>query len=212
MVSRLTRAQQNARNRGLLLAAAREVFLVRGYHAATLEQIAERAGFSKGVVYSRFSSKADLFLALLERRIAERAAENRRVIEGTSGAEGIVLLSRHTAAREQADRDWWLLLIEFRVHAARDPELNARYAMAHARTVQGIAAVIEELYDRAAEAPPAPPQHVAQALVTVAVGSLLEQAADPGAPSMTEALDLLARLSAVPFHTGDGAHSSRRSR
>src|SRR5580693_4443956 len=73
MSTRLSRAEQNDRNRALLFAAARRVFLARGYHAATLEQIADEAGFSKGVVYSRFASKADLFLALLEDRIAERA-------------------------------------------------------------------------------------------------------------------------------------------
>ena len=76
MSTRLSRAEQNDRNRALLFAAARRVFLARGYHAATLEQIADEAGFSKGVVYSRFASKADLFLALLEDRIAERAAQN----------------------------------------------------------------------------------------------------------------------------------------
>jgi AcrR family transcriptional regulator len=76
MSPRLTRAEQNDRNRALLLAAALRVFLARGYHAATLEQIADEAGFSKGVVYSRFDSKADMFLALLTDRIAERAAQN----------------------------------------------------------------------------------------------------------------------------------------
>ena len=76
MSQRLSRAEQNDRNRALLLAAALRVFLARGYHAATLELIADEAGFSKGVVYSRFTSKADMFLALLTDRIAERAAQN----------------------------------------------------------------------------------------------------------------------------------------
>src|SRR5580692_1781416 len=76
MSTRLSRAEQNDRNRALLFAAARRVFLARGYHAATLEQIADEAGFSKGVVYSRFASQADMFLALLEDRITERAAQN----------------------------------------------------------------------------------------------------------------------------------------
>ena len=74
-------AEQSERNRGLVLAAARRVFLARGYHGATLEQIADEAGFSKGVVYSQFESKADLFLGLLEARISERAAENVRLAE-----------------------------------------------------------------------------------------------------------------------------------
>jgi Transcriptional regulator len=77
MSPRLSRAEQNDRNRALLLAAARRVFLERGYYAATLDQIADEAGFSKGAVYSRFASKADMFLALLEDRIAERAARTR---------------------------------------------------------------------------------------------------------------------------------------
>ena len=77
MSPRLSRDEQNDRNRALLFAAARRVFLARGYHAATLEQIADEAGFSKGVVYSRFASKADMFLALLEDRIAERAGAER---------------------------------------------------------------------------------------------------------------------------------------
>src|ERR1700760_1705219 len=76
MSQRLSRSEQNDRNRALLLSAALQVFLSRGYHAATLEQIADEAGFSKGAVYSRFASKADMFLALLEGRIAERAAQN----------------------------------------------------------------------------------------------------------------------------------------
>ena len=79
MATRLTRAEQGERNRGLVLAAARRVFLERGYAGATLEAIAEEAGFSKGVVYSQFAGKPDLFLALLEARIAERAEQNARV-------------------------------------------------------------------------------------------------------------------------------------
>ena len=69
MTTRLRRPEQTERNREVVLSAARRVFLDRGYVGATLEAIAESAGFSKGVVYSQFGSKADLFLALLEERI-----------------------------------------------------------------------------------------------------------------------------------------------
>src|SRR5438128_1786510 len=70
----MSRAAQTERNRQLVLEAARQVFLTQGYHGARLDAIAEEAGFSKGVVYSQFAGKADLFVALLEHRIAERAA------------------------------------------------------------------------------------------------------------------------------------------
>ena len=52
--------------------AARRVFGARGFHAATIEEIAAEAGLSNGAIYYNFESKGDLFFALLEER-TERA-------------------------------------------------------------------------------------------------------------------------------------------
>src|SRR5881275_992363 len=49
-----------------LLAAAQEVFVANGYHAAAMDDIAERAGVSKPVLYQHFPGKLDLYLALLD--------------------------------------------------------------------------------------------------------------------------------------------------
>jgi AcrR family transcriptional regulator len=206
---RLSRAEQNERNQALVLAAARRIFLDRGYHAATLDEIADEAGFSRGVVQSRFGNKADLFLALLEERITERAAENARLAEGLSGAQGIRVLREHAARRNRAELDWGLLLIEFRVHAARDPELNARYAAAHARTRQGLAGVVTALYQRAGQLPPLPPDQMAQLILTVEAGIRLEQAADPEGSADSAAFERLRRLAEPPVPSGDGAHEAR---
>jgi AcrR family transcriptional regulator len=208
-MKRLSRAEQNERNRGLVLAAARRVFLASGYHAATLDEIADEAGFSRGVVQSRFGNKADLFLALLEERIDERAAQNARLAEGLSGAEGIRVLREHAARRNRAELDWGLLLLEFRVHAARDPELNARYAAAHARTRQGLATVVTALYQRAGQLLPLPPDQMAQLILTVEAGIRLEQAADPEGSADSAAFEWLRRLAEPPAPSGDGAHGAR---
>src|SRR6516165_10853722 len=130
-MKRLTRAEQAQRNRGLVLDAARRVFLACGYHSATLDAIADEAGFSKGVVYSQFDSKADLFLALLEHRISERAEQNERVAAETAGAAGIAALLRLAERAFLEEPQWSLLVVEFRLHAARDPQLNERYARLH---------------------------------------------------------------------------------
>ena len=158
MSTRLSRAEQNDRNRALLFAAARRVFLARGYHAATLEQIADEAGFSKGVVYSRFASKADMFLALLEDRITERAAQNAALARDLAGSGDFAALLDLAQRAERAAPGWRLLVTEFRIHAARDPELNRRYAALHARTVEGIAADAgpDQRAGRRAPAVPAP--------------------------------------------------------
>jgi TetR/AcrR family acrAB operon transcriptional repressor len=70
------------------LDAAGRVFRDLGYSGASLDAIAQEAGFSKGAVYSHFTSKADLFLSLLEDRISRRlerqlAAVRSPAVDGT---------------------------------------------------------------------------------------------------------------------------------
>lgn len=62
---RLTRAQQQVRNRAAVLAAARTEFAERGYGEAKIDRIAERAELTRGAVYSNFPSKRALYLAVL---------------------------------------------------------------------------------------------------------------------------------------------------
>ena len=68
MPTRLTRAEQRDVTRSRLLDAAEKVFVDRGFHAASVDEVAEEAGYSKGAVYSNFENKDELFLAVLERR------------------------------------------------------------------------------------------------------------------------------------------------
>jgi AcrR family transcriptional regulator len=209
-MKRQSRAEQNERNRVLVLGAARQVFLARGYHAATLDEIADEAGFSRGVVQSRFGNKADLFLALLEERIAERAAENERLAGGLAGPEGTRALRENAARRNRAELDWGLLLIEFRVHAARDPELGRRYAALHARTRQGLADLVAAVYRRAGQPPPFPPQEMAQMILAIEAGIRLEQEAEPGGPAPSAAFERLRDFIEFPAATGDGAREPGR--
>ena len=181
MSPRLSRAEQNDRNRALLLAAARRVFLERGYYAATLDQIADEAGFSKGAVYSRFASKADMFLALLEDRITERAAQNARLACELAGTGDFAALLDLAEQAERGAPGWRLLVTEFRVHAARDPELNRRYAALHARAVDGVAQTFVQVSKEDAKDFPVPPRQLAGLWLTIETGRALEQIADPHA-------------------------------
>src|SRR2546421_6317082 len=79
MPQRLSRTEQRDQTRARLLDAAEKVFVDRGFHAASVEEVAEEAGYSKGAVYSNFENKDELFLAVLERRVDSPAL----AIEGT---------------------------------------------------------------------------------------------------------------------------------
>jgi len=78
--ARLPKAERRAQ----LLEAALEVFSADGYHAAAMDQIAERAGVTKPVLYQHFPSKLDLYLALLDSAIADLLAATNAAIASTS--------------------------------------------------------------------------------------------------------------------------------
>jgi AcrR family transcriptional regulator len=176
VATRLTRPEQVQRNRERVLEAAWEVFTEAGYAGATVDAIAARAGFSKGVVYSQFAGKADLFFALLELRIDRRAGENRALLAGLPPEEA--LMAFVGAAERDASHDpaWQQVLIEFRAQAAREPELNARYAALHARTVEQLADTLDGIYDRAGTPAPTPTRTVAEFLLALGNGVTLERA------------------------------------
>ena len=181
MVTRLRRAQMVERNREAVLRAARRVFLDKGYAGATLESIAEEAGFSKGVMYSQFHSKADLFLTLLERRMEERTEQNEPVLAGYAGEEGVRKLLEVGQEDWLTEAAWATLLVEFRAHAARDPGLNARYAAAHAQTVDHLASGLELLYAKSGLQPVFPATVMAEFILALVSGITLERAAKPAA-------------------------------
>jgi AcrR family transcriptional regulator len=191
--TRLSRAEQVERNRELVLEAARLVFLERGYAGATVDTIALEAGFSKGVVYSQFAGKPDLFLALLERRIAERAAENAQAADGKAGLDGFRQLALLNA-RHSEDSDWPRLLIEFRLIAARDPELNRRYARLHERTLESFGETIRRVLERGGLAPVRPPRLLAELIFALDAGRVLERAAGTSELDAESLVDLVARL------------------
>lgn len=77
---RLPREQR----RQQVLAAALDVFSTAGYHAASMDEIAERAGVSKPVLYQHFPGKLDLYLALLDAGIEDLMAAARSALTGTT--------------------------------------------------------------------------------------------------------------------------------
>ena len=70
--------------RGQLLVVASDVFVNHGYHAAAMDEIAERAGVSKPVLYQHFSSKLELYLAVLERHVDNLVSGVRQALRTTT--------------------------------------------------------------------------------------------------------------------------------
>jgi AcrR family transcriptional regulator len=108
-VRRSSRLPRGAR-RAQLLQAAQEVFVAQGFHAAAMDEIADRAGVSKPVLYQHFPGKRELYLALLEQQVTALTDRVREAMEGTddnrtrvNGAVG-AYFDFINAVRELADR------------------------------------------------------------------------------------------------------------
>jgi AcrR family transcriptional regulator len=177
---RLTRAEKSAQTRAQLMTSARQLFLRRGFHAASLELVAEEAGFTIGAVYSRFGSKADLFLAILDEHIDRIVAEVAQVagVDQPLGAHAELLAGRRMALLER-EREWFPLVLEFWSHAARDERLRGEFAIRHERLVGAYAGLIEADYARLGLPLPLAPEVLARAVVAMGNGVALERLADP---------------------------------
>lgn len=195
MAKRLTRPEQAARTRQRLLRSARATFTRRGFHATSLEEIAADAGFTKGAIYARFASKADLFFALLEELVDARVAEIRQVADSARDAEAAAAsIGRQLIERLRSDLGWSLLVIEFRVHAARDPVLARRFGELNARFRAAMAFVIAEITKASPTAPRVEPEDLARCTMALASGIALERAVDGDAFAESLAEDLGASL------------------
>jgi AcrR family transcriptional regulator len=109
-----------------LLNAAEEVFVRDGYESAQLDEIATRAGRSKGAVYTHFKSKEDLFLALFEHRT--RSYINRLVntLQNCTSRKQSLEAFREFSVGLVQDRIWPILTLEFKLYALRHPESKER--------------------------------------------------------------------------------------
>jgi AcrR family transcriptional regulator len=143
--------------------------------------VAEEAGFTIGAVYSRFGSKADLFLAILDEHIDRIVAEVAEVakLDQPLGAHAELLAGRRMDLLER-EGEWFPLVLEFWSHAARDERLRREFGARHERLVGAYAGLIEADYARLGLSLPMAPEVLARAVVAMGNGVALERLADPG--------------------------------
>lgn len=142
-----TRTVRRDATRERLLDAAREVFAERGVIGASVEEICERAGFTRGAFYSNFADRADLVDALVareHRRLLALLDEHLAVVgvagppPGDATAALAVVVERILAA-VPGDRLMSLVQTELEVHAIREPATSASFRAADARFRERVA-------------------------------------------------------------------------
>ncbi len=113
-------------SRGEILDAALACFSSRGYHETSVDDIAERAGLSKGAIYWHFAGKRELFLALVD-RYSEHALQNlEAVMEAPSWRAALSEVFARVRAEFEAGMPLFKLALEYIGQSARDEEIRVR--------------------------------------------------------------------------------------
>jgi AcrR family transcriptional regulator len=181
-VARLRREERKQETHAELVSAAARVFAQRGFHGASVDQIAAEAGFTTGALYWHFKNKEELYLAVYETYVRERIAELAEISE----RQGDLV----TRAREAADQwmrkarsnpEFLALSLEFIVHAWRNPEMAEAFATRDAAVPLALARRLRKEAKAAEIALPLPAEELALALRELGAGLAFLTLSDPDA-------------------------------
>jgi AcrR family transcriptional regulator len=208
-MNRPSRSATQAQTRERLLDAAEQAFAAEGFGGASLDRIAEAAGFTRGAVYSNFADKADLFVAVLDRRLDRRHAEVADAMLAARDPDAFVAALRSpawTAGREDAMRQWLMLRDEFRLFALRNPTAAERLARYDRRQRDYYVEAIAHLLGQLGVEPPINPR-LAAAMLLAIDESLVRQhwidADDVSATAVADAIEFLLDAAVALSRTRD---------
>ncbi|HUX70517.1 MAG TPA: TetR/AcrR family transcriptional regulator [Cellulomonadaceae bacterium] len=151
----LTPRRQRTRER--LIDAAYDVFAEEGVHASTVEQVCERAGFTRGAFYSNFTSKEELFAALMERQQdillsalatkVDALGPHLEKVTTPLDEDGLGELLLDFFIGPMDDRTWCLIDHEFRLMSLRDPEVAIVFRTHQEQFETSLIAIVQRALD-----------------------------------------------------------------
>jgi AcrR family transcriptional regulator len=183
--------ERTKETRRVLLKSARMVFARDGFERCRIEDIAAVAGYTRGAFYANFKTKEELFFALLQEETDKHAACIHTIVEANDSVERRVSALRDYYVQCIADREWCMLMLEFKLFAARHPKLRPRLAAIHRRIRSSMKLeVLHKLlgYDNS---DPEPRRAVLEGVMT---GLFLERSYDPERLSERQAAKFLGRI------------------
>jgi AcrR family transcriptional regulator len=178
---RLSREEKKALTRAELLKAARHEFARRGFDGASIDAIAEQAGYSHGAVYSNFKGKEELFMAVYEQFIQTRAREIAEPLEDADFVSGARAAANGWMERISEDPEGYLLRIEFGLFALRDPRLRRRFRAQLGSNRELLERILAQRIDELGAELPLSGAELAKIVRALGIGLAIERVVDPTA-------------------------------
>lgn len=186
--------QKTEATRRALLQAARRIFARDGFETCRIEDIAAATGHTRGAFYAHFQSKEDLFFALLEQEATRQIDRLRAALERCPKQQRLAAV-RSFFVNRASDRQWVMLLIEFKLYALRHPRMRPRLAATHRRIRSSLKLeTITELLPKRWSANPKSDNLRKVACEAILSGLVLETAYDPERISGAELASVLGQL------------------
>jgi AcrR family transcriptional regulator len=178
---RSRREERKEETRAELVEAAARVFARRGFHGASIEQIAREAGYSTGAIYWHFDGKDDLFLAVYEAYAAARVQEWSEIHDRAGGElpQRARAYADQWMARLSSEPEFLVLSLEFLVHAWRNPPLREAFGHRAAFGRLAFARLLQEQAEARGLELPMPADDLAAVLRELGSGLGLAKLADP---------------------------------
>lgn len=180
-MNRLTRAEQQQRTHEHLLDAGRQVFLRRGFLAATVEEIAADAGYTRGAVYKHFGGKEGLWLAIIEASADTHLQQlHNALLHATTRDDMIAALTPVDPTDKDAAK-WSATAAEVLAATAQQPETAALVAAIQQRHDDEVVALLAEHSRRLRLEPTMPLRQAVVMLGALGIGLALRQTVAPAA-------------------------------
>jgi AcrR family transcriptional regulator len=180
---RLTREQSRDQTRQRLLDAAQAIFMKKGFLAASVEDIAAAAGYTRGAFYSNFGSKPELFLELLKRDHDSIMGRLHSIFEGETSRADMEARVLEYYSQCYRDNKCFLLWMEAKLHASRDAKFRVRFNAFLRELRQTTTDYISAFSDRVGTPLPMPAEQLAMGLMALCDGVQFFYTADPQAVS-----------------------------
>ena len=146
---RLTREEKRLETQASIKSSALSLFARNGFYGATIDRIAEDAGYSRGAFYSNFTSKEDLLLSLLQEHNEREIKKWQRIIEDADSLETTYQKMAEDYIEFLQQADWGLFTIEVQLHAKRNQEFADRYNLYVKAVINNIADSLAAMYTKA---------------------------------------------------------------
>jgi AcrR family transcriptional regulator len=162
------------------LSSALEVFEARGYAESSLEEIAERAGYTRKAVYSNFSGKGELLLEIVERRFQSHIDRIEALLdEETSSERKTIDVGSIFADYLSQEQAWGKLFHEFCSVASRDAKIGSRFRACFRARKQTLVRLLEhEVRSRGIELA-VPVERLVMGILALFTGLSVEKTIDP---------------------------------